>query len=68
MAIRQRIISTGLSEHLDVYRGFRHFFMHAYGVMLREEELSPLAEKLPYVWAQFEQEIDQFLHTLSEAL
>ncbi len=37
VAIQQRIISTELSEHLDVYRGFRHFFMHAYGIMLREE-------------------------------
>ncbi len=67
VAIQQGIISAELSERLDVYRGFRHFFVHAYGVLLREEELSPLAEALPDVVAQFEQEIEQFLDVLSRA-
>jgi uncharacterized protein YutE (UPF0331/DUF86 family) len=59
------MISTELSERLDTYRGFRHFFVHAYGIVLREEELQPLAEAFPEVWKQFEQEVDQFLHAIS---
>lgn len=65
VAIQQGVISAELSERLDAYRGFRHFFVHAYGVRLREEELSPLAEALPEIWGQLEQEIEQFLKTLS---
>ena len=52
------IISQHLSDKLDKYRGFRHFFIHAYGILLEEEELQPLAENLPKVWKQFEKEIE----------
>lgn len=61
VAIQQGIISSDLSDKLDTYRGFRHFFVNAYGFMLREEELQPLAEELPEVWKQFDQEIENYL-------
>ena len=59
VAVDEDIISQDLSGKLDKYRGFRHFFIHAYGIFLEEEELQPLAENLPKVWNQFEQEIEK---------
>jgi uncharacterized protein YutE (UPF0331/DUF86 family) len=60
-AIQQGLISVELSDRLDTYRGFRHFFIHGYGIMLREDDLLPIALELQNVWAQFYQEIEQFL-------
>ena len=50
-----------LVQELDEYRGFRHFFVHAYGFMLDTGQLIPLAENLPATWAQFETEIELYL-------
>ena len=60
IAVAENIISQDLSDILDKYRGFRHFFIHSYGIMLEEEELQPLANNLPEVWNRFEQEIENF--------
>lgn len=62
IAIQQGILSKELSDKLDQYRGFRHFFVHAYGILLNEEEFRPLTEELPKVWKQFESEIENFCH------
>lgn len=35
IALQQGLISDEVSENLDSYRGFRHFFVHGYGAMLR---------------------------------
>ncbi len=59
-AVATGIISPTLSDELDDYRGFRHFFVHAYVLMLDEEQLLPLANNLPTVWHQFEDEIALF--------
>jgi len=59
-AVATGIISLALSEDLDDYRGFRHFFVHAYAMFLDETQLIPLAENLPIVWQQFDQEIATF--------
>ncbi len=45
-----RILSQDLSDELDKYRGFRHFFVHAYGILLEEDELQPRAVNLAKVW------------------
>jgi hypothetical protein len=44
-------------------RGFRHFFVHGYGIMLDEAQLMPLVEQLPDVWAQFKAELMDFATT-----
>jgi len=64
IAVSENIISQELSNKLDKYRGFRHFFVHAYGILLDKEELQPLAEKLPEVWRQFVQEIENCVKKL----
>ena len=64
VAVGQKIISQELSDQLDTYRGFRHFFVHAYGVQLETDKLNPLVEELPTVWNRFEQEIQTFLKRL----
>jgi uncharacterized protein YutE (UPF0331/DUF86 family) len=61
LAVEQGIISQELSEALDEYRAFRHFFVHGYGIALQEAPLQPLAQHLPGVWHRFESELSNFL-------
>jgi len=61
LAVNLGIISQTLSEQLNPYRGFRHFFVHAYVLMLDEAQLLPLARNLSVVWKQFKNEIERFL-------
>ena len=56
-ANKHGIITGELLNRLDKFRGFRHFFVHGYGIMLNEDELLPLANELPDVWRQFLSEI-----------
>jgi len=60
LAVEQGIITQTLSEELNAYRGFRHFFVHGYGIMLDEKQLMPLVEQLPKVWTQFKTELMEF--------
>lgn len=64
LAIEQKIISQELSEALDEYRAFRHFFVHGYGILLQEAPLQPLAQNLPEVWHRFQAELDNFVTSL----
>jgi uncharacterized protein YutE (UPF0331/DUF86 family) len=64
LAVEQRIMSQELSESLDEYRAFRHFFVHGYGILLQEAPLQPLAQNLPEVWQRFESELDAFVISL----
>lgn len=52
-AVKDKIISESLSHILKDYLAFRHFFVHAYGVRLDEQQLLPLAKNAPTVWRQF---------------
>lgn len=61
LAVEQNIITQELSEALDEYRAFRHFFAHGYGIALQEAPLQPLAKNLPDVWQRFESELGNFL-------
>ena len=54
LAVEQNILTQELSETLDEYRAFRHFFVHGYGIALQEAPLQPLAQNLPNVWSRFE--------------
>ena len=66
LAVNTQIISLGLSKRLDEYRAFRHFSIHGYGVLLDKEKLMPIAESLPYLWKDFEFEIDAFINSFEK--
>jgi hypothetical protein len=59
LACSSHLLSSELRDRLDDYRGFRHFFVHGYGIMLRPAELKPLAEGRPAVWKKFRSEIEE---------
>jgi hypothetical protein len=58
--VRPAVISAGLKEELEAYRGFRHIVRNVYAYHLRPEKMSPLVEKLPTVFASVEGEIAAF--------
>jgi uncharacterized protein YutE (UPF0331/DUF86 family) len=64
LVVAQKIISQELSETLDEYRTFRHFFVHGYGILLSEAPVQPLADNLPTVWNRFESEVQTFVISL----
>jgi uncharacterized protein YutE (UPF0331/DUF86 family) len=64
LAVEQKLISQELSEALDEYRAFRHFFVHGYGILLQEAPLQPLAQNLPEIWNRFAAELDAFVASL----
>jgi len=64
LAVDQHIITPSLSEELDAYRGFRHFFVHGYGVLLDEAQLIPLAKHLPALWEHFKAALSAFAESL----
>jgi uncharacterized protein YutE (UPF0331/DUF86 family) len=64
LSVQENLISEDLSDQLDSYRGFRHFFIHGYGVMLNNEEINPLAEELEAVCQNFINEITYYLYIM----
>ncbi len=65
LSVDKNIISKELSNKLNEYLAFRHFFTHGYGVKLEKEKLIPLAENLPTIWEDFNSEINTFIKTLN---
>jgi uncharacterized protein YutE (UPF0331/DUF86 family) len=57
LSVKKKVITTEISNELNEYLAFRHFFIHGYGIMLDGDKLLPLAKKLPKVWKNFESEI-----------
>lgn len=56
-AVDQKFLSEALVQKLKNYLGFRHFFVHAYGILLDTEKLLPLANEATEVWRTFYAEI-----------
>lgn len=63
LAAAEGFVSDDLLNKLDKFRGFRHFYVHGYGIMLDKNALLPLANELPGVWRRFLAEIDIFLQS-----
>ncbi|MFW9990034.1 MAG: hypothetical protein ACFFC3_15410 [Candidatus Odinarchaeota archaeon] len=64
LSVNNNIISLELSNRLDEYRAFRHFFIHGYGINLDKEKLLPLAENLPLLWKDFKLELEILINSL----
>ncbi len=60
LVVEHDIIPQALSEELDAYRGFRHFFVHGYGIMLDKAQLMPLVTQMPAIWTRFKAELVNF--------
>lgn len=63
ISVSSGIISGELSDKLYEYLTFRHFFVHAYGFMLDEDQLEDLITNIPDVWGQFLLEIKNKIGT-----
>jgi len=64
MSVDHGLISNATQEKIGKYLFFRHFFMHAYGFMIDEEKLLPLANNISIDYADFKSEIEVFLNDL----
>lgn len=62
---RPAVISNELSDTLDAYMAFRHFYRHSYSFYLDWAELQKLVAPLPDVWARVNGEISRFLASLT---
>ena len=60
-ATDKKIITETTEKQLARYLAFRHFFIHAYGFMLDEQELKLLADDVFNVYSSFKTEIDFFM-------
>jgi uncharacterized protein YutE (UPF0331/DUF86 family) len=58
------IIPGELADQLYEYLTFRHFFVHAYGFMLEEAQLEPLARDIPNLWREFIAATEQYCRDL----
>ena len=58
LAVSMKLLSAEMGTDLYEYLAFRHFFVHGYALMLREEDLLPLAEKARGVWERFLREAE----------
>ncbi|MBI2265498.1 MAG: hypothetical protein HYU64_10050 [Armatimonadetes bacterium] len=55
------IIPATLYEQLSLYLSFRHFFVHAYSIALRWEELEPLVSSIENAWVEFRRAVETHL-------
>jgi uncharacterized protein YutE (UPF0331/DUF86 family) len=63
-SVARGIIPEELSDQLYEYLTFRHFFVHAYGFMLEEAQLEPLARNIPNIWREFIVAADRYCRDL----
>ena len=59
-SVKAGLISDDMADELYSYMSFRHFFVHGYGIMLREAPLQDLTSRLPAVWTQFMTEVERW--------
>jgi len=64
--IRPAVISDGLKEELEAYRGFRHVVRNVYTHRLSEDKMRSLVEKLRTVYIGIEKELTVFAGFLKE--
>jgi hypothetical protein len=68
LTLTQGVLSEGMINNLYKYLTFRHFFVHAYGFMLEEAQLTDLAKNIYAIWTQFLSEIEPCFITQNDGL
>lgn len=63
--VRPPLISVSLRTNLDELRRFRHVVRSVYAYKLEAKPVLELANKLPTVWQNLEEETRQFIQALS---
>lgn len=63
-SLDKKIISDKLYDALLNYLSFRHFFVHAYSLTLRWEELKPLVNSLESTLREFKTAIHDYINNL----
>jgi len=58
--VRPAVLSPGLREQLDRYRGFRHIVRNVYTFSLDSEQIEILIRHLPETMTQLRQELLAF--------
>lgn len=61
LASDKEIITEDTKEKLADYLAFRHFFVHAYGFLLDEQELKRLIDNIFETYSIFKEEIEAYL-------
>ncbi|HAW50245.1 TPA: hypothetical protein DCX16_04790 [bacterium] len=61
LASDKEIITEDTKKKLADYLAFRHFFVHAYGFLLDEQELKRLVDNIFETYSIFKEEIDAYL-------
>ncbi|MCK4353014.1 hypothetical protein KAW65_06355 [candidate division WOR-3 bacterium] len=61
LATDKGIITETTKKRLAKYLAFRHFFIHAYGFLLDEEELKLLVDNVFDAYSSFKTEIDALI-------
>ncbi len=61
---RPALLSPAVTEQLDSYLTFRHFYRHSYTYLLNWVKLEPLVASLEIVWSQAKTELNIFLDRL----
>jgi uncharacterized protein YutE (UPF0331/DUF86 family) len=64
-AVKNGIISDALAVKLYAYLGFRHFFIHGYGFMLKWDRMKPLASNIDELWRDIKTCISEFVSKIN---
>jgi hypothetical protein len=65
--VRPAVISTGLKDVLEEYRGFRHVVRNVYTHHLSAEKIKSLIEKMRITYSAVGKELNEFASFLEEA-
>jgi hypothetical protein len=65
MLNRTAVLSPNLTQKIDDYLSFRHFYRHSYSYFLDWNKLEPLVISLEEIWSQVKIELNEFLNRVS---
>lgn len=66
LAVEHNFITKETADKIGKYLFFRHFFTHAYGLLITEEKLKPLMDNISDIYSEFKREVDKYLSKIEE--